>query len=126
MQDLNVIFVSPCQLAYVRKVGPYATSSVAAWQRILDWLSARGHKAVDDVGYGLAIDDPRAIDASDLRYDACVKVPLTWTDADTGIVGLRQFCGGAYFKKRHVGSYGALGRIVSEARCSGAARGPDS
>jgi AraC family transcriptional regulator len=116
MHDVNVIFIPPCQLAYVRMTGAYPASSVAAWQRLLDWLSARGHEVIGDVGFGLAIDDPRTVPAADLRYDACIRVPLTWTEADTHFVSLRKFRGGAFYKTRHVGSYSALGGVVSEAR----------
>lgn len=116
MQETNVIFLPPCPLAYVRVTGPYPTASAQAWQRILDWLSKRGHEPVDGVGYGLSIDDPRRVPAQLLRYDACVKIPTTWSELDTGYVGLRQFRGGAYFMTRHTGSYGNLGRLVSEAR----------
>lgn len=116
MHDLNTVFIPPCELAFVRMTGPYPQSSVAAWQRLLDWLTARGHEAVDHVGFGLAIDDPRSIPAEELRYDACVKLPVTWDISDAGIVSVRNFRGGAYFKIRHVGPYTALGSVVSEAR----------
>lgn len=116
MQEQNVIILPTCQLAYVRMTGPYPTSSVNAWQRVLEWLDARGHNVLVDAGFGLAIDDPRMTQADKLRYDAGVLVPSSWNDTDLAYVSLRKFCGGAYFKKRNVGCYQSLGRIVSEAR----------
>jgi AraC family transcriptional regulator len=116
MHDLNTVFIPPCQLAFVRMTGPYPIASAAAWQRLLDWMQARGHEAVDHVGFGLSIDDPRTTPADELRYDAGVKVPVTWDASDAAYVSLRNFSGGAYYKKRHVGSYAELGSVVSEAR----------
>lgn len=116
MHDSNTLFVPPCQLAFIRMTGPYPTSSLAAWERLLEWISLQGHEVIDDVGFGLAIDDPRTTPAAELRYDACVKVPVTWSAADARIVGIRHFRGGAYFKQRYVGSYAAIGKAVSEAR----------
>lgn len=116
MPERNVIFIPPCQLSFVRMTGPYQASSVAAWQRLLDWLSDRGHSVIDEVGFGFALDDPRITPAENLRYDACVKSPVTWSDADAAFVGSQHFGGGAYFKIAHRGSYGMLGRAVSQAR----------
>jgi DNA gyrase inhibitor GyrI len=116
MHDLNTVFISPCQLAYVRMTGPYPEAAAAAWKRLLEWMDVRGHEAIDHVGFGLAIDDPRNTAADQLRYDAGVKVPVTWNSADAEYVSLRNFSGGAYFKKRHVGPYAELGTVVSETR----------
>ncbi len=91
-------------------------SSAAAWGVMLDWLDKRGHEAIGHVGYGMALDDPRITSNDDLRYDACVRVPTTWSALDNKYVQLKLFDGGAYLKTRHIGSYGALGRVVSKAR----------
>lgn len=96
--------------------GPYPISSAAAWGVMLDWLAKRKHEAIGHVGYGMALDDPRTTRHEDLRYDACVRTPTTWSAIDTNYVQLKLFEGGAYAKTRHVGSYGALGRVVSKAR----------
>lgn len=112
----NVIFIAPCQLAFVRKTGPYATSSAAAWSVVLDWLAARGHDVIDNAGFGIALDDPRETPQHRLRYDACVRKPATFSPADDAVVRIRHFEGGAYFITRHVGCYSLLGGIVSEAR----------
>ena len=112
----NVIFISPCELAFVRKTGPYPLSSVAAWKVILDWLANEKHDVIGEVGYGIAVDDPRTKSAEHLRYDACIRKPVTISAADHAIVSVQLFNGGAYFSTRHVGSYSALGRVVAEAR----------
>lgn len=116
MTNRNVVFIAPSELAFVRVTGPYAASSVAAWARLLDWMAQRGHAAPDEVGFGLALDDPRTTLPELLRYDACVKRPTTFSDDDISIVTLKQFHGGAYFKTPHRGSYQMLGRAVSLAR----------
>jgi AraC family transcriptional regulator len=116
MQELSTVFIAPCQLAFVRMTGAYPTASLAAWEKLLTWLSQRGHEIKDGVGYGLSIDDPRTTPEPELRYDACVKVPDTWSASDALIVGVRYFRGGAYFKQRFVGSYAQIGRSVAEAR----------
>lgn len=116
MSDNTVIFVPPCQLAYIRVTGPYRRTSGPAWQRIIAWLETRGHALVDGVGYGLALDDPRSSAADTLRYDAGIKTPSTFSAQDLETVSLREFHGGAYFKSGHQGSYKKLGRAVSNAR----------
>lgn len=113
MSDVSVIFIAPRQLAFARMTGPYPVSSAAAWGVMLDWMDKRGHEPIGHVGYGMALDDPRAVRADDLRYDACVEVPTTWTDADMKFMQIKLFEGGAYLKTRHTGSYSALGRVVS-------------
>ncbi|MBK9078800.1 MAG: GyrI-like domain-containing protein [Hyphomicrobium sp.] len=114
--NISIIFIAPCQLAFARMSGPYPVSSAAAWGVMLDWLEKRSHEAIGHVGFGMALDDPRTTRHDDLRYDACVRTPTTWSAIDTKYVQLKQFEGGAYAKTRHVGSYGALGRVVSQAR----------
>lgn len=116
MSAVSVIFIAPRHLAFARMTGPYPVSSAAAWGVILDWLEKRKHEAIGHVGYGMALDDPRTTPADDLRYDACVGTPTTWTAADSNFVQLKFFDGGAYLKTRHIGSYGALGKVVARAR----------
>lgn len=113
----KVIFLPPSEFAFVRKVGPYPLSSAAAWDLMLEWLDKNGHVPVGHVGYGMALDDPRSVPADELRYDACVIKPTTWTlKDDGGAICLKNFDGGAYLQVRHVGSYRELGLIVSEVR----------
>jgi AraC family transcriptional regulator len=116
MTDHSVVFLPPCALVFVRASGPYPTSSSAAWSTLLAWLSDAGHTAPDHVGFGLALDDPRTTPAEQLRYDACVKRPATFSDRDLGGVSLQHFQGGAYYRFLHTGAYGLLGRAVSDAR----------
>lgn len=112
----KVTFLKPAQFAYVRMTGPYPVSSVAAWNVMLDWLAKNGHTPIGQVGYGMALDDPRIVPADELRYDACVIKPTTWTLDDSDTVALKEFDGGAYLQVRHVGSYRELGLVVSEVR----------
>lgn len=116
MSDVSVIFIAPRQLAFARITGPYPASSAAAWAVMLDWMATRNHAPIGHVGYGMALDDPRALEANALRYDACIELPATWTDADMALVQVKMFEGGAYLKTRHTGSYGALGPVVARAR----------
>lgn len=112
----NVIFIAPCTLAFVRMSGPYPEASLAAWNMLLDWLADRRHKVIGEHGIGIAHDDPRTTPHEHLRYDACIRKPATFSPQDSTVVRIQQFNGGAFFKTRHVGSYGALGNIVSQAR----------
>jgi DNA gyrase inhibitor GyrI len=114
--SISVIFIAPCQLAFARMTGPYPISSAAAWGVMLDWLAKRNHEAIGHVGFGTALDDPRTTPKNDLRYDACVRTPATWSGSHAKYVQQKVFEGGAYAKTRHVGSYGELGRIVAAAR----------
>lgn len=116
MQEPNVIFIAPCQLAFVRMTGPYPTSSLDAWKVILDWLAERKHEVIGTVGYGLALDDPRSTPPDALRYDACIRTPPAFDSEIDRAIRLQQFTGGAYFTTRRIGCYSALGKVVSEAR----------
>lgn len=112
----KVTFLKPAELAFVRMTGPYPTSSAAAWRVILDWIDKAGHVPIGHVGYGMALDDPRSVPAEELRYDACIIKPSTWTKEDAQNIHLKPFDGGAYLQVRHVGSYRELGLVVSEVR----------
>lgn len=116
MIDGKLTFLRPANLAFVRATGPYPESSKQAWARLLEWLDKAGHVPVGLVGYGMALDDPRVVKSEDLRYDACVIKPTTWTSADAEIVRMKNFDGGAYLLVRRIGSYADLGAIVSNAR----------
>ena len=56
----------------LRHVGPYESCG-AAWGQMAGFAAQRG-LALDDVGLGLAYDDPEVTAAERLRYDACVPL----------------------------------------------------
>lgn len=113
---LRLRYVPSAELACIRVRGPYAMSTSAAWQRLFDWLTRRGHDQKKGCGYGLAHDDPASVDPADLRYDACVVLPDTWQPVDGRIAWRQKFRGGPYAVRRIVGPYAELSEAINEVR----------
>ena len=103
-------------MAYYRSKGPYAQSSLAAWSRMFEWLRASGMIRATGSGYGLLLDDPRSVDASECRYDACVELISGYAEKLPGDIGMRRLPGGAYVRCRHTTGADGLGRAISQLR----------
>ena len=103
--NTNLVYLRPLRIAYVRSVGPYAQSSKEAWSRLFEWLSENGFHTFPGCGYGLVLDDPKVIDASSCRYDACIEISSLPENRAEGSLQVRKLPGGAYVRERFVGCY---------------------
>lgn len=104
----------PVSVLYARAMGPYATSSQAAWATLTSWLDKHGARRLMKRGYGFMRDNPQTTSPDLLRYDACIGL-VGDLDADPEAGIHRQILpGGSYAVHTHVGSYDDLGEKLSK------------
>ncbi len=110
---LTYRFHRPISVLYARAVGPYASSSVAAWSLMLDWLDERRCRDRVPQGIGVIRDDPSKTGQFLRRYDACVElIPGLESDLHAGI-GRQTLPGGSYAIHTHIGPHAALNEKLS-------------
>ena len=107
-------YLRPTSVVYVRGVGPYETSAVDAWQRMLGWLDRTQMRAGVDVGIGFVRDNPNEVGQFLRRYDACIAVrPGIAPDLAAGI-GRQTLPGGAFAAYSHVGTHREIPDLFSQ------------
>jgi AraC family transcriptional regulator len=111
--SLTYRFHSPKAVLYARAHGPYAASSFAAWNLMLDWLDQRRARARVPRGIGVIRDDPAKTGQFLRRYDACVEIiPGLESDLHAGI-GRQTLPGGTYAVHMHKGAHQAISETLS-------------
>ena len=116
MPKTRVIFIKPIALAAVHIVGPYKDTVPKAWKKIFDWLDTSQNHAHPEQGYGMTLDDPRAVPADQLRYVASVPVPARWKEQDSEVVSRLNFDGGTFARITNHGPYDQIGQVISRFR----------
>lgn len=101
----GLVYLRPKQVVFVRSTGPYAASSVDAWDKMLAWIDR--HNLTRDIGcgYGLALDHPGSTVPEDCRYDACITLPDGFIAPRDDSLPFETLPGGAFARIRHTGSY---------------------
>ena len=69
-----------------------------------------------ECGYGIAHDNPKTTDSDRLRYDACVKLSKTVTEAQTKPLTFTKFPGGVFVVARHMGDHNELSDFIRALR----------
>lgn len=110
------VYLRPVTVAAVRAQGPYSVSAAEAWKEMFAWLHRTGCIREVGTGYGLLLDDPRAMSASACRYDACVALPEEYRHLVPETFSIRRLPGGAYARRRHTGGVVGLAHTISELR----------
>lgn len=110
------VYLRPLNVAAASAKGPYATSAAAAWKQMFAWLQESGLIAEVGTGYGLLLDDPRAVGPANCRYDACIEIAHEFRHRVPGNFTVRRLPGGAYARRRHHGGVVGLARTISELR----------
>ncbi len=93
----------------LRHVGPYETCG-AAWGQMAGFAAQR-RIPLDDIGLGLAYDDPEVTAADRLRYDACIPMTSRAIDALGELppgYTRRTVPGGTYAVALHHGSFDSI------------------
>jgi AraC family transcriptional regulator len=102
--------VPPQHVAYMRHVGPYGPRGIPElWNRFARWMAGRDLHMADTVRLGIAYDDPSVTAAEQLRYDACVVVPVDFA-ADRW-VNLMDVPGGRFAAAPFVGTARDITRV---------------
>ena len=89
------------RVAYLRHVGPYAGVD-PTWTRLLAALAPGGWLRPETVALGIGHDNPAITPAAELRFDACLTVPVDFVP--TPPVAVQMIPGGKYAVLRHRGS----------------------
>ena len=100
------VYLRPLSVVCVRTLGPYAASSLDAWQQMFAWLDRRGMRREIGCGYGLMRDNPATTAAEACRYDACVELLSGSESAVLEGFLITRLPGGAYARQRQVGTQG--------------------
>ncbi len=87
--------LSPCKLAYIRRVGPYGTDNVRTMESLKSWADAHKLLKEDSVILGIARDDPQLTGPENCRYDACLIVTEN-VSQEGGDVRQGELAGGPY------------------------------
>lgn len=111
-------YIRPLSVLYARVMGPYETSTPAAWGVIARWLEQNNARRLVKRGYGFMRDNPKTTAPDLLRYDACIGL-VGNLDADPAAgIGRQILPGGAYAVHTHVGAYERLGSVFSKLHTS--------
>lgn len=105
--DITVKTLEPMRLISFRHIGPYHEIG-PVFGRLYQWATANG--APLGMAVGIWHDDPGSTPPHELRSDACIVVPESYTPPDVeGAPKLAHIAGGRYAMATHIGSYEGLG-----------------
>lgn len=118
LSDTRVRRLRPMHLAFKRNHGPYEDVPASLFDDVTGWVRATGREEALLL-CGIGLDAPQVTAPSDLRFDACVRVPAAFepdADAARAGIGYQRFAGGAFAITTYVGpleqiplAYQALG-----------------
>jgi DNA gyrase inhibitor GyrI len=109
----RIVYLRPLQVAYIRRVGPYAVSAKQAWERVFQICEEKGVRAAAGPGYGLLRDDPHQAGPDKARYDACIALkPELGLDL-AGVFGVQTLPGGAFLRVNFKGDPSEAGSVLS-------------
>ena len=81
--DVEIKTLPDTRVAYLRHVGPYGDSGIAAaWQRFAAWCGQAGLMQPRRRMFGVCLDDPTITPPEKCRYDCAVEVDATFVARD--------------------------------------------
>ena len=93
--DVEIKTLSDTRVAYLRYVGPYGGSGIAAaWQRFAAWCAEAGLMQPRRRMYGVCLDDPTITPPEKCRYDCAVAVDSAFVPSCE--IGIETVAGGRY------------------------------
>ena len=93
--DVEIKTLPDTRVAYLRHVGPYGDSGIAAaWQRFAAWCGQAGLMQPRRRMFGVCLDDPTITPPEKCRYDCAVEVDATFVARDE--IGIESVAGGRY------------------------------
>jgi AraC family transcriptional regulator len=100
--DVEIKTLADTRVAYLRYVGPYGGSGIAAaWQRFASWCAQAGLMQPRRRMFGVCLDDPTITPPEKCRYDCAVEVDATFVARDE--IGTETVAGGRYACARFSG-----------------------
>jgi AraC family transcriptional regulator len=100
--DIEIKTLPDTRVAYLRHVGPYGGSGIAAaWQRFAAWCAQAGLMQPRRRMFGVCLDDPTITPPEKCRYDCAVEVDGTFVAHDE--IGIETVAGGRYACARFSG-----------------------
>ncbi len=111
VMDVVLVELAPMQVLSLRHVGPYQNVG-EAFERLTEWTHQAGlwERCIGIMG--LSYDDPEAVPAAELRYDACVEFAQPVDGADD--IQPVRLEGGRFARYRHVGPYIGFGEAFRQ------------
>ncbi len=110
MLEVDTITCPPLQLVGMRHVGPY-NGIAGVFGRLAAWANGAGLVTPQTRFIGIYYDNPREVDADQLRSDACITVdrPLPDGPLADGVTEI-DVPGGRHAVIRHLGPYPELSK----------------
>ena len=100
--DVELKTLPDTRVAYLRHVGPYGGSGIAAaWQRFAAWCAQAGLMQPRRRMFGVCLDDPTITPPEKCRYDCAVEVDEAFVARDE--IGIETVAGGRYACARFSG-----------------------
>ena len=100
--DVEIKTLPDTRVAYLRHVGPYGGSGIAAaWQRFAAWCAQAGLMQPRRRMFGVCLDDPTITPPEKCRYDCAVEVGADFVPH--GEIGIETVAGGRYACGRFTG-----------------------
>jgi len=93
------------KLVFSRHTGPYKEAG-KVWEDLCSYKSLMEQVDEDTLFFGLCYDDPKQVEPSKIRYDACISVKGDF-EVPEGLE-TKLFEGGEYAVHRHLGNYDGL------------------
>ncbi len=116
MATTSFVYLRPQLVWYVRRTGPYNQSARDAWQVLFDWVNANKFRSQISHGFGLLRDNSSIVPPEKCRYEACIEPPTGLAEFDSSVFQIQRLPGGAYARRRHVGSTDSLRDTIAEMR----------
>ncbi len=103
--EIQIEAIKPMRVLYLRHVGAYEECH-HAWKKLFVWAGKNGFVDEHTISIGASYDDPEAVPAEKLRYDACIVIDKEFEGE--GEFKVMTLGGGKYAKHIHVGSLGKI------------------
>ncbi len=117
VSQVEIIDLAPQAVLCSRERGPYAQAAPKAWRQLFSACNKVGLDTQQSSMIGVSYDDPKVIHPEQVRFDACLSLPIEQTNharlpctSQLAELGIQQFtlAGGKFAKLRHHGGYASI------------------
>ncbi|MFW2487807.1 AraC family transcriptional regulator [Clostridium chromiireducens] len=100
--DISIEMISSCEIAYIRRTGPYGPENVQIMEQLKSWAREENLFNESSIILGIAQDNPKITEPKDCRYDTCLVVSDEFK-VDNKYINFGKIIGGKYcvFKISH-------------------------